>query len=294
MVLAANGISATMEMLQMHRCARSILLLVAMRAPVVAQLPFYTDDPAVTERGKWHFEFFNEYDILQLQYPSLRQNTVNYKLNYGLPFNLELDVDAPYLAIYRAIGIPNSSGNGDLNMGVKWEFHKESAGSPLPALAASAYFEFPTGDPRQQLGSGLTDYWFNFIVQKSLSRKTRMNVNLGYLFAGNSATGDLGITEVRGRVFVGGVSLLHDFTARLTLGAEAYGGYSKDENLARSQLQFMLGGTYQLRKGLSLTFGVLGGKYVASPRIGGQIGFAVDFPDVVRKPLADKLSLTAR
>jgi hypothetical protein len=275
----------------MHRCARSIFLFLSISAPVVAQLPFYTDDPAVTPKGKWHFEFFNEYDILQFQYPSLRQNTANYKLNYGLPFNLELDVDAPYLAIYRAIGTPNSSGKGDLNMGVKWEFHKESAGSPLPALGVSAYFEFPTGDSVQQLGSGVTDYWLNFIGQKSLSGRTRMNLNLGYLFTGNTATGDLGITKVRGHVFVGGVSVLHDFTDRLTLGAEAYGGYANDDNLARSQLQFMLGGQYQLRKGLSLTFGVLGGKYIASPRIGGQIGFAVDFPDVVRNPL---LSLTTR
>ena len=48
-----------------------------------AQLPFYTDDPAVTEAGKWHFEFFNEFDALQHpQYPNLRQNTANYKLNY--------------------------------------------------------------------------------------------------------------------------------------------------------------------------------------------------------------------
>jgi hypothetical protein len=276
-----------METLQVHRCARSILLLLCIPAPVLAQLPFYTDDPAVTDRGKWHFEFFNEYDVLQLQNPNLRQNTSNFKLNYGLPFNLELDVDGPYLGIYRAIGTPNSFGKGDIDLGVKWEFHKESAGSPLPALAASAYFEFPTGDPIQQLGSGLTDYWLNFIVQKSLSRKTRMNLNLGYLLAGNTATGDLGITKVRGHVFVGGVSLLHDFTARLTLGAEAYGGYSNNEGLARSQLQFMLGGEYQLRKGLSLSFGVVGGRYVGSPRIGGQIGFAVDFPDVLRKPLAD-------
>src|SRR5215467_10217519 len=64
---------------------------------------------------------------------------------------------------------------GDLDLGLKWEFHKESAGSPLPALGVSAYIEFPTGDPIQQLGSGLTDYWLNFIVQKSLSRKTRVN-----------------------------------------------------------------------------------------------------------------------
>jgi len=78
--------------------------------PLVAQLPFYTDDPAVTEAGKLHFEFFNELDALQSsQYPNLRQNTANFKLNYGLPYHLELDVDAPYLSIFRAVGAQNSA-----------------------------------------------------------------------------------------------------------------------------------------------------------------------------------------
>src|SRR6266853_6985067 len=94
------------------------LLLCTFTLPLAAQLPFYTDDPAVTERGKWHFEFFNEFDVLQLQYPNLRQNTANYKLNYGLPYNLELDVDAPYLSIFRAIGTLTSTGMGDTNVGL--------------------------------------------------------------------------------------------------------------------------------------------------------------------------------
>jgi hypothetical protein len=120
----------------MLRCARSIFLLLSFPASVFAQMPFSTDDPNVTPRGKFHFEFFNEYDVLQLQYPNLRQNTVNYKLNYGLPFNLEADVESPYLGIYRALGTPNSFGNGDTNLEVKWKFHKESPGSPVPALGA--------------------------------------------------------------------------------------------------------------------------------------------------------------
>ena len=145
----------------MHHLARSLILLFCaswFAEPLAAQLPFYTDDPAVTETGKWHFEFFNEFDVLQLQYPNVRQNTANYKLNYGLPFNLELDVDFPYLAIFTAVGLPNAVGGGDTNLGVKWEFHKESPGSRLPALGASLYVEFPTGDASRQLGSGLTDY----------------------------------------------------------------------------------------------------------------------------------------
>jgi len=269
----------------MRLLTRSLPLIICMlssTAPAIAQLPFYTDDPAVTERGKWHFEFFNELDALQLQYPNLRQNTANYKLNYGLPHNLELDVDFPYLAIFRAVDTPGSSGGGDTNLGVKWEFHKESSGSRLPALGASLYIEFPTGDTRQQLGSGLTDYWLNLIGQKSLSAKTRLTANLGYLFAGNTSTGVVGIQTTRGHVYTAGLSLLHDFTSRLTLGGEIYGGYANNGDLARTQFQAMLGGQYQLRNGLSFDFGVLGGRYIASPRVGGQIGFAVDFPDVFR------------
>jgi hypothetical protein len=248
--------------------------------PLHAQLPFYTDDTGVTERGKWHFEFFNEYDALQLQYPNLKQNTANFKLNYGLPHNLELDVDSPYLSIYRTTGNQPSGGIGDTNLGIKASFHKESAASRVPALAASFYIELPTGDATQQLGSGLEDYWLNLIAQKSLSPKTRLTANLGYLFAGNTSTGVLGTQNTRGHVFSGGLSLLHDFSPSLTLGAEIYGAYTNNGNLGKAQFQAMGGGQYALRNGFSFCFGLLGGKYVASPRIGGQIGFAVDFPDV--------------
>jgi hypothetical protein len=271
----------------MHLSARTLLLLfcaLCLIEPLAAQLPFYTDDPDVTGRGKFHFEFFNEFDALQSpQYPNLRQNTANYKLNYGLPHNLELDVDAPYLAIFRAFGTENASGAGDLNMGIKWNFHKESQGSRVPAFGASLYIEFPTGDASQQLGSGLTDYWLNFIAQKSLSSKTRITGNAGYLFAGNTSTGVVGIQNTRGHVYTGGLSFLHDVTMRLTLGGEIYGGYADNAGLGRSQFQGLVGGQYAIRSGLSLSFGLLGGKYIASPRIGGQLGFAVDFPDIARR-----------
>ena len=247
-----------------------------------AQLPFYTDDPAVTEKGRWHFEFFNEFDVLQhAQYPNLQQNTTNYKLNYGLPYHVELDLDVPYLSIFRAAGARTSNGVGDTNLGVKWNFRQESQTSHIPALAASLYIEFPTGSTRQQLGSGLIDYWLNLIAQQSLSDKTRINANLGFLFAGNTSTGVVGIQTTRGRVYTGGLSLLHDFSSRLTLGGEIYGGIADSKGLDRSQLQGLGGGQFKIRNGLALDFGLLGGKYAASPRIGAQIGFSVDFPDIL-------------
>jgi hypothetical protein len=243
-----------------------------------AQLPFYTDDTRVTDRGKWHLESFNEYDALQLQYPNLRQNTTNLKVNYGMAHSLELDVDAPYIYIQRSSGNEPSNGVGDTNVGVKWNFLKESNDSRHPALGASFYVEFPTGDARQQLGSGLTDYALNVMLQKSFSEKTRINGNTGFLFAGNTSTGALGTQNTRGQVFTGGLSILHDVSDRLTLGSEVYGAYTDSGTLGRTQLQAMFGGQYTMRKGLALCFGLLGGVYVASPRIGGQIGLSVDFP----------------
>ena len=259
------------------------LLAAAHAGRLAAQMPFYTDDTDVTDRGKWHFEFFNEYDGLQSsQYPDLRQNTANFKLNYGLPHSLELDFDVPYLAIHRAPEAQSATGIGDADMGLKWSFRK-SPRPYSPALATSLYIEFPTGDTHKQLSSGLRDYWLNLIAQEPFSDKTRATLNLGFLFAGNTSTGVVGIETKRGHVYTGGLSVTHDFNPRLTLGGEIYGGVADTSGLNKDQLQGLGGGSYTLREGFSFAFALLGGKFAASPRIGGQVGFAVDFPDVWRR-----------
>lgn len=265
------------------RSAFIIFCGISAAVSLTAQMPFYTDDPGVTEPKVLHFEFFNEYDALQSsQYPNLNQNTANFKLNYGLPHNLELDFDAPYLAIFRGRGSQSSAGGGDADMGVKWRMRDISPGSRIPAFAASIYIEFPTGNVREQLGSGLADYWLNTIAQEPVTDKTRITANFGFLFAGNTSTGVIGVQTQRGHVYTGGISLLHDFTPRLTLGAEGYGGVADTSGLGKDQLQFLTGGAYEIRDGLSFTFGILGGRYEASPRIGGQMGFEVDFPTAFR------------
>jgi hypothetical protein len=83
-------------------------------------------------------------------------------------------------------------------------------------------------------------------------------------------------TNAQGHVFPGGLSLQHDFLRSLTLGAEVFGFYSPNEKLGKAQLQAMAGGHYLIHKGFSLCLGVLGGKYVASPCVGAQIGFTLD------------------
>ena len=263
----------------LSRVVLPIVCAIWIVAPLRAQMPFYTDNADVTGAGTLHFEFFNEYDGLQsAQYPDLRQNTANYKLNYGLPHRLELDVDAPYLSIFRAPGSQTSDGPGDTDMGIKWNFYKAARPLSVPAFSASLYIEFPTGDTRQELGSGLTDYWLNSIAEEPLTEKTRINANFGFLFAGNTSTGVLGTQNTRGHVFTGGLSLQHDFSPRVTLGAEAYGAHADNSSLGKDQLQGLAGGWYQLTGRVAITFAMLGGSHIASPKVGGQVGFEVDFP----------------
>ncbi|HTM15316.1 MAG TPA: transporter [Terracidiphilus sp.] len=254
-------------------------LFLPMTMPLSAQMPFYTDNADVTNLGTLHFEIYNELDRLQsAQYPDLRQNTANFKINYGLPRNLELDFDIPWLAIYRASSSQNTSGNGDADMGIKWNFYKTPRPRRIPSLSASLYIEFPTGDEAQSLGSGETDYALNSIAQEPISDKTRLTGNFGYLFAGNTSTGVLGIQTTHGHVYTGGLSLAHDFTARLNLGGELYGAVDDNNGLGKDQLQALLGGSWALNSRTSFTFAILGGAHIASPKIGCQFGYEIDFP----------------
>jgi hypothetical protein len=245
----------------------------------LAQQPFYTDNADVTEKGKLHFQFGNEYDLLQrASYPAKTQNTAVFELDYGLFKGVEVGVDAPLLAVHSAAGVnPRTAvGIGDLDIHLKYNFYTEHESSRLPAMTLSMSIELPTGDTSKQLGSGFTDYFLNGILQKSLTRKTTLRLNGGILFAGNTTTGEIGI-RTRGRVFTAGSSLVRQFTKKLDLGAEITGAMTSNFQLSKGQLQGLFGGNYLIRKNLTFDFGIVGGRFAASPRAGVQLGISLDF-----------------
>jgi hypothetical protein len=245
---------------------------------VLAQQPFYTDNADVTDKKKFHLQISNEDDILQrASYPGLRQNTSVFELDYGLLSNVEVGIDGPLIAISnsRIITPATPFGPGDLDFHVKYNFLKERECFRRPALAATFNVELPTGNQREQLGSGLADYFLNGILQKSLTKKTKLRLNGGILFAGNDTTGEIGI-KARGTVFVGGGSLVKQFTRKLDLGVELTGAVGGNLQLQKGQLQFLVGGNYQVTKKMSFDFGILAGKF-NSPRAGVQLGVSIDF-----------------
>jgi hypothetical protein len=68
-------------------------------------------------------------------------------------------------------------------------------------------------------------------------------------------------------VFTGGASLVRQFTKRLDLGAEeVIGAITKEFQLGKGQLQFQMGGNYRLKEGGTFDFGIIGGRYSATPR----------------------------
>ena len=256
-----------------------VLFLLVIPSRSLAQQPFYTDDADVTDKKKFHFQLSNEYDILQRSaYPSLRQNTTVFELDYGLWNGVEIGVDGPLIAISNSrVTTPKTPfGFGDLDFHIKYNFLKEREGSRRPALAATLNVELPTGNAREQIGSGLTDYFLNGILQKSVTRETKLRLNGGVLFAGNTTTGVIGI-KTRGKVFVGGASLVKQVTPKLDLGVELTGAITSSLKVTRGQLQGLVGGNYAVTNKMTFDFGIVAGHFAASPRVGVQLGVSIDF-----------------
>jgi hypothetical protein len=258
----------------------AILALVALAPPAArAQQPFYTDDTDVTPKGKLHLEFSNQLDFLQRSsFPNLRQNSASFELGYGLFKSVEVSIETPLLTIFNARGTrPRTAvGIGDTNLSVKYNFRQERESSRLPAMSVSVSVELPTGDTARQVGSGVADFSFNAIAQKSLIEKIELRFNGGTIFSGNTLTGAAGL-RTRGGVFTGGASLVREFTPKLSLGTEVTGARTRNSDLGKGQLQTQVGGNYVLRDGLTFDFGVITALYAASPRLGLQIGISTDF-----------------
>jgi hypothetical protein len=210
-------------------------LLVLGAATAKAQQPFVTDDADTTPKRHFHFEFSNEFDLLQhSSFPSCKQNTADFELDYGLFDRVEIGIESPLLTIFNAPGtIPKTpTGIGDTNLSLKYNFLRERENSRMPALAIAFNLELPTGDTRRQLGSGLADFYMNGILQKSVSKKTKLRLNGGIVFSGNETIGVVGI-KTRGTVFTGGESLVRQFSPKLQLGVEFTGAMTKDFSSAR-------------------------------------------------------------
>jgi hypothetical protein len=243
-------------------------------SPAAAQQPFATDDAEVTDAGHWHFQFSNEYDLLQKSAaPNLRQDWSNFVFQYGLANHLEVNVDFPLIAIENARGTSDVFGLGDIDFAAKWKIAAEEPDKKHPAFTVNVAIEAPTGNERKQLGSGLTDYGVNLILQKTLAAGTLLHVNAGIQFAGNTQTGVVGIATP-GKILSSGVSVTRDFSPTLHLGLDLNGAEIHDGGPRERQLQMTAGGNYAMTADDTFDFGLIVG-WGGAPRIGVIVGISI-------------------
>ena len=252
-----------------------VALLLSCAGIASAQQPFVTDDAEVTARGQWHFEYANELAVLQKSdYPNLRQDTSNFVIQYGLFEHVEVNMDFPLIAIVnaRGSGTPSVFGLGDIDFAVKWNLVAENPDGARPAFTVTAAAEFPTGNEKKQLGSGLTDYLVNTVLQKTLSG-TAFHINAGIQFSGNTQTGVVGI-RTPGRILIGGLSAARDVSQRVRVGLDLNGAEIHAAGRVDKQLQLTAGGNYALTSNDTLDFGVFAG-WFNSPRVGVLLGVSI-------------------
>lgn len=245
---------------------------------VRAQQPFFTDDADVTDKGKFHIEAANEVDWLQpSSLPVEYQDTFRATIAYGLIKNVEISLGGQFLTLASREDPRYVSGIGDTSLGVKYNFRKEHENSRIPALTLSVFVQLPTGSASRSLGSGVPDYGLNAIAQKTFHKKNVFRVNAGFLFSGNTVNGVLGFSPVHGQVFTGAASYVRKLSEKLQLGGEITGAVANSFQLSKGQLQGQFGGNYQINEKTTFDFGIIAGRFAASPRFGLQIGFSHDF-----------------
>lgn len=241
------------------------------------QQPFITDNAAVTDTGSLHLQFANEIDRLQLSsIPNTYQNGARVVAAFGIFKDVEVSVTGQFLSLVSTSDRRLVDGIGDTGFAVKYNFRKERDDYRLPALTFSVFAQLPTGNSLRSLGSGAVGYGFNMVAEKTIRKKNTVRINLGYLAAGNTLVGNLGIATIRGGIFTGGASLVRAVGEKWQLGAELTGAVSNKFQLSRGQLQTQWGGNYQLNKRSTFDFGLILGRFVASPRYGFLLGYSRD------------------
>jgi hypothetical protein len=132
---------------EVARSIAVVLFVLVLVASGCSQTPFSTDDADVTDKGKVHLEFVNEFDVLQRSsHPSLSQDTFVGRIAVGVHKRIELGVDIPAIAIFnsRETALRRSSGISDINAHIKIKLVDEKRG--LAAAGVCRCFLYTASD----------------------------------------------------------------------------------------------------------------------------------------------------
>ena len=215
------------------RCLLFLLLFFVAKR-MVAGPPFRTDDP---DPVPWHHYEAYLFTTVDRAFGLSSWTLPGFEFNIGAAPNLQLHIVVP--AAY--LTPPGSYGIGDIELGAKYRFLKET--QRRPEVGIFPLVEIPTGNSALGLGNGQTWARLPVWLQKSHGRWTTYGGG-GYEI--NHAPG------MRDSIFAGWL-VQRQFAKRLVLGTEYY--YQQAESLdSQGQSDLDVGGFYNFRENLSLLF----------------------------------------
>ncbi|PWT88149.1 MAG: hypothetical protein C5B54_11080 [Acidobacteria bacterium] len=237
-----------------------------------SQAPLVVDNPSTTPPGKFHFEWFDQFaELPNSAEPANNQNTFVFTTNYGLLPNLELGMDFPLITIS---GQQNRTGVGDFDFTVKYILLPSTYPKKRTAFGMTASVEFPTGNSKENFGSGVTDFDMNMMLQIYCLQKLVLILNGGIQFTGNTLTGLVG-TPDRGEVLSGGTSLTYQLSPRIAIAGELTGYQGRSHVFEDRELREQAALTYTFTPHFAVAVAIQHGTY-ATPPVQVQSGLIID------------------
>ena len=216
-------------------------------ATAYAGPPFLTDDPEPVEYQ--HSEFY-VFSLLDATKGSSTVLAPACEYNYGIAPETQFHVWGQFACVASS-GNPTEYGLGDMQIGVKYRFLKET--DDWPQLAVYPLLMVPTGNAGRGLGNGSVWTQLPLWAQKSFGKWTTyggigLSINPG---AGHNNS------------LFGGWLLERKLTEKLTLGGEIY-CQGADRADSQSSALFNLGGFYDFSEQVHFLFS--GGYTLAGER----------------------------
>jgi hypothetical protein len=167
-----------------------------------------------------------------------------WEMNWGAVPNVQLHIVVPLTTSFAPAGGPTNFGIGDIELGVKYRFIKET--KIRPEVGIFPFVELPSGNASRGLGVGTTWYRLPLWVQKSWGDWTT--------YGGGGAV-VANAPDYKNYGFAGWL-LQRKVTKKLILGGEIFGHGAEGtaSTNPRSSTMADLGGYYTIHKGFQLLF----------------------------------------
>jgi hypothetical protein len=236
-----------------------LFLSIILSSTIFAGPPYDTDDPEPVEFQHWEFYLSSRPVHDDIGWNGTAPHA---EVNYGAVNNLQLHIIVPMAFNSPKTGT-SSYGFGDVELGFKYRFIKET--SSVPQIGIFPMVDLPTGNQNKSLGNGGMQVFLPIWIQNSFGKWTTYG-GAGYRF--NNSAGN------KNSVYIGGL-LQNQVKENLSIGVEIY--HITPETVdGTAENRFNIGAVYDVTENHHILFSA-GRSITGSTLFQGYIGYQLTF-----------------